>query len=260
MRSQIPGGIGRSSRSAWENTKLAQFSAQVSSVAAGADTGEPVVSTSTLFNELAIVTEDGRLKLLPPVGGVPLGLRLVQTTRGTAFVVEREVPRDATVITGEPPGRRLDVMALIPETGDDAKPDWHLWWDEPEMLGAWDTAVASTATNDGNPVLIVGLRDGAVLVFDLEEIVTDPNRPLDAYQTHEAWPHRAPITTLTAAYVSGVLMIAWTTEDGWLFVQGAWEEAPLRMYLGSRILASKVTVAGLLFLGGTNGVTGIRIR
>jgi hypothetical protein len=259
-RSQLPDAVGGASPSAWQTTKLAQFSGQVSSVTPGAGHPEPVAAASTLFSELAIVTDDSRLALLPAFGGVPLGLRLVATRRGTALVVERQVTQDQSVITGEPPGRQLEVMASIPETADDAKPEWRLWWDEPEMLGAWDTAGAATATNSGDPVLIAGLSDGAVLVLDLEKVVADPNLALNAYQSHEAWPHRAPISTLTAAYVSGVLLIAWTTEDGWLFVQSAWDEAPLRMYVGSRILASKVADNGILFLGGTNGVTAIRTR
>lgn len=77
------------------------------------------------------------------------------------------------------------------------------------------------------PLIIAGLRDGAALVFDLDVVVADPNRTLDAYQRHELWPYRAAISSLAAAPVRGALFIAWTTENGWILVQQSWEE-PLR--------------------------------
>lgn len=67
---------------------------------------------------------------------MPLGLRLVTTGDDTALVVEREITADQAVITGEPQGRQLQVTARIPETDDVVKPDWRLWWEDPEILRA----------------------------------------------------------------------------------------------------------------------------
>jgi hypothetical protein len=257
---QVTGPLGPQSSSGWPTAELEQFMGQVASVAPGIRDGEDVVTASALYGEIAVVDVHGRVARMSPFGGIPLAVRLVTTGHGTVLVIDREVPPDATVITGEPHGRQLQVTVRIP-TGDDAsKPDWRVWWDDPEMLGAWDVVGTATDTDGAHALILAGLRDGAVLVFDLDQVVADPNQTLQAYQVHEVWPHRAAISTLAATPVDGALVIAWTTVDGWLFVLRSWEEPPLRLHLGSRTLVSKVAEDGTIFLGGTNGVIAVRVR
>jgi hypothetical protein len=124
------------------------------------------------------------------------------------------------------------------------------------MLAAW-TATSGTTSS---PLLIVGLRDGAVLTYDLDRVVADPNVNQDShYLVHESWPGRKPVTSVATGFVGGGLVTAWTTEDGWLFVEPSRDAPPLRLNLGTRILVTRVAPDATILLGGTDGVTAVRL-
>jgi hypothetical protein len=248
----------------WRSSELARLSGRVSGLSAGELEGRTVVLVSTLFNELVVLDQNGPCGDYSPFGGLPLTTRLATTAAGQCLIVEREVTADQHVLTGEPAGRQLHVISPVPPTGkDQLRPIWRLWWDNPQMLGAWEGAWAASWPDGapaGRPLLVAGLRDGAVLTFDLDRVVANPNFELDHYKLHETWPGRSPVATIAARVVGDNLVTAWTTDDGWLFVQHSWPVRPLRMHLGSRVLVSRIAPDGTILLGGIDGVTAVRLR
>lgn len=248
----------------WRSSGLAHLSGRVGSLSSGKLNGRTVVLASTLFSELVVLDQQGSRGQYPPVGGVPLTTRLATTSAGPCLIVEREVTAAQRAVTGEPTGRQLHVISPLPQPGaDELRPIWRLWWEDPKMLGAWSCAW-SPPSPDGSggrpPLLVVGLLDGAVLTFDLDRVVADPNLEPDHYQVHEAWPRRSSVATLAARVIHERLLTAWTTEDGWLFVEHSWQDPPLRMYLGTRVLVTRIAPDGTILLGGTDGVTAVRLR
>ncbi len=247
--------------SSWQSSELAQLSGRVSALSGGELDGSPVVLASTLFSELVLLNQQGSVGTYPPRGGYPLTTALGATAAGPCLVIEREVTREQRVITGEPLGRQLHLISPLPYPGDSLpRPTWRLWWEDPEFLGAWG-CVWSPPFLDGRPnLLVAGLRDGAILVLDLDRVVANPNLGLDHYQVHESWPARASVSTLAVRYVGDRLITAWTADDGWLFVEHSWGQPPLRMQLGTRVLVTRIAPDGTILLGGTDGVTAVRLR
>lgn len=262
--SQLGAPGSQNTESDWHSSELATLYGRISGLSAGELQGRTVVLASTLFSELVVLDQDGPCGEYPPFGGLPLMTRFATTAAGQCLIIEREVTADQHVITGEPVGRQLHLISPVPTTGtDQLHPIWHLWWDDPRMLGAWGGAWASSRT-DGTPagrsLLVVGLRDGSVLTFDLDRVVADSDLGVDQYQLHEAWPGRSPVATIAAGVVGDGFVTAWTTDDGWLFVEHSWQAPPLRMHLGSRVLVSRIAPDGTILLGGIDGVTAVRLR
>ncbi len=248
----------------WHSSELANLSGQIAGLSSGNLDGHTVVLASTLFSELVMLDQQGSRGHYPPFGGLPLTTRLATTYAGPCMIVEREVTDAQRAMTGESAGRQLHLISPIPQPGSDKlRPIWRLWWAEPEMLGAWDCAWRSPhpdGSGGHRPYLVAGLRDGAVLTLDLDRVLADPNLDLGHYQIHEAWPKRSPVTTLAAEVIHDRLLTAWTTDDGWLFVEHSWQHPPLRLQLGSRVLVTRIAPDGTIVLGGTDGVTAVRMR
>lgn len=230
------------------SSPLLETSGQVSCVTTkGAEIG-----VSTLFSELCVV-QGPDVVTYPPFGGLPLWLRLVTVASQEYLVVQREISREIAVANGEQPGWHLQVWPRIPSNAEN--PVWRQWWDDPHMLAAWTTAV-----DDGVPVIIEGLRDGAVVLFDLEKILADPTKPQPSYyQRHESWPSRSPVTAVAGTPVDGVLCLAWATLDGWLYVERTREEQPRRLFVGSQVVDLRISRDGRVFVGSTSGVLALRV-
>lgn len=261
--SQRVAGESADGRSGWRSRDLAQLSGRVSALSAGTLDGRTVVVASTLFSELVMLDQEGSTGTYPPFGGYPLTTALGVTAAGPCLVIEREVGAQHHAITGEPAGRQLHLISPLPQPGgDELRPAWRLWWEDPEMLGAWGCVWGAPGPDGGGrpPLLMAGLRDGAILTLDLDRVAADPNLGLDHYQVHESWPGRASVSTLAVRYLGDQLVTAWTTDDGWLFVEHSWQLPPLRLHLGSRVLMTRIAPDGTILLGGTDGVTAVRLR
>lgn len=231
---------------------LLSLSGQVCCVTANQAGGTVSVAVSTLFSELRVFDKASEVVEYPPFGGVPLWLRIATVAGQDYLIVEREVGRDMAVVSGVAMGRYLQVWPRTP--ADTPNPIWRQGWNDPNMLGAW-----TTATDDGVPVIIEGLRDGAVVLFDLDRIVSDPNREAGYYQRHEAWPSRSPVTAVAGAPVDGVLCLAWSTLDGWLYIERMRDRPARRVWVGSQVLDLRLGGDGLLVVGSTSGVLALRL-
>ena len=250
VMSSVPLGLDGSAE--LRSSTLLSLSGQVSCVTAHGYGGTLSVAVSTLFSELSVFDDPSEVVEYPPFGGVPLWLRIATVAEQDYLIVEREVGRDMAVISGVAMGRYLQVWPRTPP--DTPNPIWRQGWNDPNMLGAWTTAL-----DDGVPVIIEGLRDGAVVLFDLDRIVSDPNREAGYYQRHESWPSRSPVTAVAGAAVDGVLCLAWSTLDGWLYVERARDRPARRVWVGSQVLDLRVGGDGLLVVGSTSGVLALRL-